>query len=588
VVLTVMLHSAKPMAQLIKYNILNIMGKRQKELENCQIDSNLSKYYYFIKNLKIDVRKSVPIIKEFDIFAVSNAGLEAGWSNMNSYSIPIHFVVLDIENSSDLIFMIKNQAEPQTNLEHPGYYYQRKVGIFPSTEFKIEKLRFEYNSQTKIISNVNEGIIGQTRIAYTREDLAERPFLRISIQSKQSNNYVRFINKKKHDHHINSFKKNKSVSKTFLGDRELRVDYPDDPELTNEQFDSLNIHDKFIYKLTHERTELCDNPDANKYEKAWESYARKNKLSKYDEALYFDFTSSNPGENLPSFSEMDSDIGNIKKMFHHAHDDENMKEMCNFQEDYVYKNWIRMPNDLTHDDILDTLNKESDSQKIFKGLKLREIFTSNLIPSEGFFEAHEPKWSNNQMYHVHEVGIYTSEGILTRYSLRTEFDKKFKDNNFDRITWFPFRILGDDSQVVNILKDKLDPFNEITLNISVDKYGIVMYSKTEVATNENEKKMLWQKFQNILFDKNGNSMVFMGKVLGFISIEKIKKILLIGSNRGYNYHGFIQLSHQLNDLMKRGFGLKEYRNILNKLFKNSPKKKKNKDVFNERRIQMLF
>jgi len=285
---------------------------------------------------------------------------------------------------------------------------------------------------------------------------------------------------------------------------------------------------------------------------------------------------------------MTSNYQKIKNMFEFAHFDRELKVACKYFTNFPYRKWIRLPNDFTHDEYLDKLNQESHSQEIFKGIKLREVFKANLIPSEGFFEVPEPNWMNNQMYNVFEVGIYTDEGILTRYSLRTPEDKKFLENNFDRITWFPFRILGPDSQVVNILKNQLDPFSKMALNISVDKYGMVLYSKDEVAEDEYEKKMLWQKFKDILFDSNANSMVFMGKVQGYISIEKMQKILLISSRRNYNYKGYIMLSNQLNDLMDRGFGREEYKQLLKRLFKTESKRKKKADLFNEKKLQMLF
>ena len=556
----------------------------------CYNDLNITKYYYWVKDLKIDVSRSTPIVASFNIFAVSDVGLNAGWSNMNSYSIPIHFISLDIENSSDLNFMIRSQPDPKTNLEHPGYFYSCKIGILLPTQFKIERVKFLYDSEKKIIYNANEGIIGQTRLSNTRDDLPERPFLRISVKSEKSHNYYHFISRKKQEESKSSYRRKKNyLTPNKLNGREVRVDYEDDPELTDEEFSSLTLTNKFIYKLLHDRNdELCDDPVYAKYEKAWESYARKNSLSKYDESLYFEFTSYNKGENLPSFGKMTSNYQKIKNMFEFAHFDRELKVTCKYFTNFPYRKWIRLPNDFTHDEYLDKLNQESHSQEIFKGIKLREVFKANLIPSEGFFEVPEPNWMNNQMYNVYEVGIYTDEGILTRYSLRTPEDKKFLANNFDRITWFPFRILGPDSQVVNILKNQLDPFSKMALNISVDKYGMVLYSKDEVAEDEYEKKMLWQKFKDILFDSNANSMVFMGKVQGYISIEKMQKILLISSRRNYNYKGYIMLSNQLNDLMDRGFGREEYKQLLKRLFKTESKRKKKADLFNEQKLQMLF
>ena len=559
----------------------------------CDTDSKLQKYFYFVKKLEIDVSGEVPFIQAFDIFAVSNAGLESGWAKMESYSIPIHFVYLDVQNSNDFYFITQKDVEPQTNLEHPGYFYKRKIGVLMTVDFRIDKIRFAYDRHRKIIYNANEGIIGQTRFSHSRDSFPERPFLRISIKSEKTSTYFRFKNNKKHSDYMNTFNKQSSINRQrvpkYLEGRPVRVDYADDPDLTQLQFSRLSLLDKFIYKFLHGRDwELTDDQKDKQYEQAWRAHAKKEGLAKYKDWLYFEFTTTNPGENMPSFGDSEMTIHNIQKMFRFAHEHPEKRLACLSPDSYPYRGWTRMPNDFCHDEELDRLNQRANSQAIFEGLSLRDIFGEQIIPSENFFGVPEPNWTNNQMQQVYEAGIYTEHGVLTRNMLRNEHDQRFKDKNWEKMTWFPFRVLEGDSQVINILKRTMSPFSSMSLNMSVDQYGLVLYSKDQIATSKYEKKMLWDKFQHILFDDQGNSLVFMGKVLGFISFEKIKQILLIGSRRGFNYNGFLKLSEELTALMERGFGHEEYNGILQKLFKNEQKQKKEKDIFNEKKLQMLF
>lgn len=559
---------------------------------NCDEDAGLQKYYYFVKRLEIDVSGVVPIISAFDVFAVSNAGLEAGWAKMESYSVPLHFVFLDIEDSADLAFATRGEVEPQTNLEHPGYHYRQKVGLLPTMDHRIDKLRFAYDRSRKTIFNTNEGIIGQTRLASSRNSLPERPFLRISIKSEKASTYVRFQNNKRHEEYMNTFKQTGlrgPALPTALDGRPPSADYPDDPQLTSAEFAKLSLGDKFMYKFLHGRTaQLADDPREQKYERAWQVHAKKGGLQKYREWLFFEFTTTNPGENLPSFGDSHMTLDNITRMFRFAHEEETKREVCAGAAFYPYAEWTRMPNDFSVDERLDALNHASGALEVFKGLSLKDVFGEPLVPSEHFFGVPEPDWTSGQMRDVFEVGVYNEDGLLTRHALRAEHDVKFRERVWERVTWFPFRVLGGDSQVVNVLKKTMSPFSSLALRLSVDRHGLVLYSSEDIATDKLESKMLWEKFGGVLFDEEGRSLMFMGKVLGFISAEKLRMVLLVGSRRSFNYNGYLRLSDELTALMQRGFGLEEYRALLKGLFRDSRKSRTKKDTFNEKRLQMLF
>jgi hypothetical protein len=559
---------------------------------DCSNSKSLHKYYYYIEELQIDLSLSVPYVKSFNIYAVSDAGLEEGWSNVNSYSIPIHSVYLDVQKSVDFSFISGNSVEPKTNLEHPGFTYNKKVGILPSMQYKIEKIKFEYDRQRKVLYNVNSGIIGQTRIRNHKHEIPERPILKISLQSEKSIKYINYIKNLKYRDHTNFASPNNSlVSQTQLHGRDVRVDYEDDPELTQEQYNSLSLNQKFMYKFLHNRTlEFTENPTYSKYEYSWRNYSRKNKVSKYNETIYLEFMDNNDDENIHGLNNIKFDYNDMKNLFAYAHESEEKKTACGVYQNYPYQNWIRLPNDKTYDAHLDSQSINQSTHDLLKGLNIKDVNSSIKIPSEGIFGVPEPTWTNAQMVDVVEVGIYNDEGVLTRFQDRCSTDLKFCEENWDSITWFPFRILAKNSHVVNILKNKGTSFKNMSLNISVDQYGIVLYSKDEIVTDENEKNMLWAKFSDLLFDEDGHSIVFMGKVVGFISFEKIKYILKIGSNRKFNYKGFLKISNELLKLMQKGYGKTEYRKLIDKLFE--PKKQKTitkpKDKYNENLLLNLF
>ena len=258
-----------------------IIRKNSFDSSKCNLTSNITKFYYYIEDLKIDLSGDIPYIKSFDIFALSNAGLESGWTQMSSYLIPIHFVQLDVEKSSDFKFVVKKETEAVTNLEHPGFKYKQKIGMFLNMEYSIEKIKFAYDSSNKIVYNLNKGIIGQTRVSSGDNIDSERAYLRISIKSQKSTNYYHFVNKQNQNQYIKNRSKNKSINdpEVVLGDRKLRIDYPDDPNLTNEQFKQLSLNDKFIYQFLHGRTSsLTQNKNYNRIEKLWNNYSQNNNL----------------------------------------------------------------------------------------------------------------------------------------------------------------------------------------------------------------------------------------------------------------------------------------------------------------------
>ncbi|MEL6706615.1 MAG: hypothetical protein AAFP15_20310, partial [Bacteroidota bacterium] len=159
-------------------------------------------------------------------------------------------------------------------LEHPGFTFSKKVGILPVMQHKIEKIRFEYDSQQKILYNVNSGIVGQTRIRNHRNEVAERPFLKISMKSEKSFGYVQYIKNVKHREQMNFISPKASLAENFsfggLHGRPVRVDYEDDPELSAGEYNSLSINEKFMYKFLHGRTSaLKETFDGNEYEYAW-------------------------------------------------------------------------------------------------------------------------------------------------------------------------------------------------------------------------------------------------------------------------------------------------------------------------------
>ena len=591
-------------------NQTNLSNKEYNNISNvdlkkeCKVDVDNMKYYYYLEKLEIDISKQIPVIKTFNIYVMSNAGMKAGWNSFQSFISPIHFVYLDIENSSDFLFIKSKPSATTTNLEHPGHKYSIKVGFLFTMNYRINSIKFHYDQERKIIYNKEPGVIGKTSRFSKTKDRPERGYLRISLQSILSSEYLNFIIDEREKSNRNMLRdnlmyQNTNSKKGIPTNKPVRIDYKEDPSLTEDQIETLSSSKKFIYSLLHNKTDIYSEKTYKEIESKWKGYSRSNDLDKYNQSIYFDFTSENKGERMISFDNNFVDPREIELLYRQAHFDQDLKLKCGYKKYYPFKNWIRMPNDQSFDPQLDYFNSKNEQNNIFENLSISDIFGHIKTPSIDFFGLPEPKFKTSNNKNIRELGIYNENQILDRFYLREKNDVLFRRNNLTKIKWFPLRHMSRPSYAINLQKTGDSGFAHMKLRETVDRYGWVLYSNSKKNRNSDVKEYLLGKYKDILFEEGGNQIIFVGKVVGFVPKEIIDIILKIGIERNYSIKGFYQVIDKLKQHMEIGFGKKTYlkiikRDLLKKMQKKLEASKKkseeieSQDYLGEKELFMIF